>query len=76
MKSMWKSKTVWFNLVALLPMVFDAVASSTALFQPIVPEKWWPVFLAVVTVGNLILRKVTSQPLGTPAKDDDAAPKQ
>jgi hypothetical protein len=65
-KSMFKSRTIWFNFIALVPVVFDAVASSTALFQPVVPAKWWPMFLAVVTVVNLVLRKFTTQPIGKP----------
>ncbi|WP_290890623.1 hypothetical protein [Arenimonas sp.] len=62
-KPWYASKTIWFNLLAALPMLFDAAAANLGLLQPIVPAKYYPLVVAVVTIGNLWLRAVTNYQL-------------
>lgn len=66
MKSAFKSRTLWFNVLTLIPLLFDAVAGNLGLFQAIVSPKWWPVVMVVITIGNIWLRIITTQALGKP----------
>ncbi len=59
-KAFWKSKTLWFNLLALLVAVAGAFGYGD--FQPS-PEVQ-QLALVIVTVVNLVLRFVTREPLG------------
>jgi hypothetical protein len=58
MKPWWKSKTVWFNV---LMAVLAGAEGSLNVFQPLLPVNVWPVFVAVVTCLNLVLRAVSTQ---------------
>lgn len=58
MKPWWKSRTLWFNaLVAGLA----ALEASANLMQPYVPGNVYGYGLLVLTVGNAILRIITTQ---------------
>ena len=58
-KPWWRSKTLWFNLVAL--MVAVATAFGYGEFEPSPEVQQWA--LVIVTVVNLVLRLVTRQPI-------------
>jgi hypothetical protein len=55
-----KSKTIWFNAIAA---GFAAMESTFSLLQPIVSGNVFIYITVVVTVGNAILRTITSQSL-------------
>jgi len=60
-KPWWKSKTLWFNaLVAGMA----AIETAAHLVQPFVPGNIYGWLLLVVTVGNAMLRVLTTQGLG------------
>lgn len=57
MKSIWASKTIWFNIIMTL------VTVATAL-QGLFPE-WAPILGTILVIGNVILRIwFTEQPIG------------
>ena len=60
-KPWWKSRTLWFNaLVAALA----ALEMSANLIQPFVPGNVYGYGLCLLTMGNAVLRIVTTQGLG------------
>lgn len=69
-KPWYRSRTLWFNAAATVPLLADAVASNLGLLQPLIPAKWWPAVLAGITIGNLWLRAVTTSAL-TRRKPED-----
>lgn len=58
-KSIWKSKTLWFNLISFVVLIVSAIAIP-GLFN----EKIVVVLGSVVTIGNGLLRMITIQPIG------------
>ncbi len=52
-KSIFASKTVWFNLVAMVVQVLPGLAEH-------VPQPWGEL---VTALGNIALRYVTTQPV-------------
>jgi hypothetical protein len=52
-KSIFASKTFWFNLVGFCIMIADALID-------VLPADWTPVLAAVGAMGNMILRYNTS----------------
>lgn len=60
-KSWWRSRVLWFNaLVAALA----ALEASAGVLQPYLPGDVYAWGLAALTIGNAVLRVVTTQPLG------------
>ena len=55
MKSIWSSKTFWFNVITILLGFAEVVAKT----YPIPPE----VLALIIGLGNLVLRMITSQPV-------------
>lgn len=68
-KKVIKSKTMWFNallpVIAALPQILEGLASpeGAEAIRALIPAQWSSILLAVAVVGNIILRKVTTQPL-------------
>ena len=60
-KDLWKSKTLWFNVLALLVIVGGAYGFGEFEGDPKLAEY----AAVVVTIINLLLRFVTKQPLKT-----------
>jgi hypothetical protein len=59
-KKWWKSKTIWFNIgVASLA----ALEASFSLFQPLIVGDVYAYALTLLTIGNAILRVITTQGL-------------
>lgn len=58
MKPWWKSKTVWFAFLT------GAVASLNAFASGVTDPQALNAIIALVAVANLLLRFVTTQPLG------------
>ena len=59
MKSIWASKTFWFNTVSL---IITVVGELTNAFPTGVVAKYGAY---VITIGNIILRLVTNTGIGT-----------
>lgn len=57
-KSVFVSKTMWFNAISLL----IAVLSATDII-PLFPSSWAPRIAGLVAVANLFLRFVTVRPV-------------
>lgn len=60
MKSWWKSKTLWVNIIVA---VLASLESTTGLLQPYLPEHWYVVVAVGMPVINVVLRIVTTQGL-------------
>lgn len=71
-KPWWRSRTLWFNALASVPLLFDAAASNLGLLQPLIPPRYYPLVVAVITIGNLWLRAITSSPLIARRREDGA----
>lgn len=61
-KAWYASKTVWFNLLALLVSVALAFGFGEFKADPAVEQAAF----VIVTVVNLVLRFMTTRPIGTP----------
>jgi hypothetical protein len=57
MKKWYKSKTLWFNLIVA---GLAALETSFHFLQPNIPANIYGILLTVLTVGNAILRVVTT----------------
>lgn len=62
-KIAWTSKTLWFNVLALICAV--AVAFG---YQGELPEEWKTWVTVIVTIINIILRFITKQPVALKTK--------
>ena len=64
-KAWYTSKTLWFNIISLIVAIIGQLLDSKLLVNANVVT----IFGTVITVGNIILRALsTSQPItGTPA---------
>lgn len=63
MKPWYLSKTIWFNLLTFTPLMLDAVVTHVGLLRPFIPDGVYPVALAVLTIGNVWLRLITTEAL-------------
>jgi hypothetical protein len=61
-KPILKSKTMWLNLLALLPVLGDALAPMLLdpAFQGLIPAAWLPYYTVAVAVANIYLRTRTN----------------
>lgn len=59
-------RTLAFNLVAALPILWEVVFQviQTPEIAQIIPPAWSPYYVLALTVGNIILRVITSTPVG------------
>ncbi len=60
MKSRWKSKTLWVNIIVA---VLASLEATTGLLQPYLPEHWYVAVAVGLPVINVVLRIVTTQGL-------------
>lgn len=60
MKSWWKSKTLWVNIIVA---VLASLEATTGLLQPYLPEHWYVVVAVGLPVINVVLRIITTQSL-------------
>jgi hypothetical protein len=71
-KPWWRSKTVWFNLLSAFAVAAEAAFS---LLQPLLAQNTYAVISFAIVAGNIVLRKLTHQPLALrlppPAAADD-----
>lgn len=65
MKDWYKSRTLWFNLVSILIVVAAELANVPDL------ATYAPYFAAFVTIGNVVLRALTSEPLRLPGQEPE-----
>lgn len=59
-KRWWKSKTLWFNAIVA---GLAALEASAGMVQPFVPGNIYGWSLLLLTIGNTVLRIVTTQGL-------------
>lgn len=57
-KAWWKSKTVWFNLLALVTAIAGGWGYTGEL-----PADWAVLVPSIIAAVNLLLRLVTKEPL-------------
>jgi len=62
-KAMWRSKTLWFNLVMFAALLLEAATTANL---PFVDSEWFVFFVLAV---NAVLRVLTAQPLSVHAGD-------
>ena len=62
MKKWYQSKTVWFNVISA------AVTIASELTNVFPASKHPEIFTTVITVGNVLLRLLTTQGIGTDKK--------
>jgi len=63
-----KSKTVWFNTIALvflqqLPDFISYLAQNMPTLQPFIPAEYYQLVIGAIAVANIILRFKTTHPL-------------
>lgn len=63
MKNFWQSKTLWFNFLTALVAIIGEVTNTIPLGAGTMK-----IFGVILTVGNILLRFVTTQGIGTPIK--------
>lgn len=59
-KCWWRSRTLWFNAVM---GGLTALEASVGLIQPLVPGNIYGYGVLVLTIGNAMLRIITTQAL-------------
>ncbi len=60
-KNFLKSKTIWFNLLAILVILVNALCENNEVLKPFFEPKIYNVVIAVLPVINLYLRSITEQ---------------
>ena len=65
MKDWYKSRTLWFNVISILLVIVAELAQLPDL------AAYAPYFAAAVTIGNVILRTLTTQPLRLPGQETE-----
>jgi hypothetical protein len=57
MKSWYKSKTLWFNLIMAALVALEAsIGQLTAL----IPANWYAILATILPIGNAILRVISN----------------
>jgi len=64
----FKSKTVWFNALALvflqqLPDFISYLAQNMSSLQPFIPAEYYQLVVGAIAVANIVLRFKTTHPL-------------
>jgi hypothetical protein len=60
MKPWYKSKTLWFNLIMA---GLAALEASFSFLQPLFPESVYGILITVLTIGNALLRVISTKTL-------------
>jgi uncharacterized integral membrane protein len=60
MKPWYKSKTLWFNLIMA---GLAALEASFSFLQPLIPEVYYGIFITILTIGNALLRVISTKTL-------------
>ena len=70
-KPLWKSRTLWFNLVVA---GLAAAEASSGLLQPLMPGNVYGWLVFALTVGNAVLRVLTTVGVALTATQPGAQP--
>lgn len=57
MKSWWKSKTIWFNLIMTALITLEA---SLSQLSSVIPANWYGILATTLAVGNAVLRVIST----------------
>ena len=60
-KPWYKSKTVWFNIIAILGTAVDGLVGMLYLVEPFVAPGVYPFVMLVVGLINIILRAISEK---------------
>jgi hypothetical protein len=58
-----RSRTVWFNAGSAALLLLEAAAAHLGLLAPLIPAAYYPLVVALITIGNVWLRAITTSPL-------------
>jgi hypothetical protein len=61
MKPWYTSKTIWVNIFVA---VLASLEATTGLLKPYLPEHWYVILAVGLPVVNILLRVITTQPIG------------
>jgi hypothetical protein len=57
-KSWYKSKTIWFNIIVAGLVALEA---SFSMLQPLLPANSYGVLATILAIGNAVLRVISTQ---------------
>ena len=60
-KPWWQSRTIWFNAIVI---ALAAAEANAKMIQPYVPGNVYGWCVMLLTIGNTLLRFLTTQALG------------
>ena len=63
-KPWWKSKTIWFNVLALLSAFFTGANEFLHVLEVSLDPKTYAIVGFLVAVANITLRNITTQTIG------------
>lgn len=61
-KHWWESKTIWLNVIGGIIEILSATE-----FMNIIPQAWASYIALAIFIGNLILRLISTSPIGIAA---------
>ena len=59
-------RTLIFNFIAAIPLAFDVLMQilMSEEFKAVIPAEWLPYYGLAILIANMILRAITTTPMG------------